>query len=266
MPLQNTDDNGLPFLTRKMLAFQEGKAFAISIETQSSRINDITLRGFTREGPFKYIHTTTADAAITTSIFRLPDMPVFVSVIDQSNSFFTGECVATVKLIIDDVAHATLCTGQVNGTKGIAWPVAQDRDSIPNGGAQNSYTSADPGAGAEVALTVPAGQTWKIIGFRLSLVTSATVANRRPHIVVIKGGGQKYDMFSSIDQVASESKVYTFAQFGDLTSQGNGNDILASIPNGLIVQSGDTIATETLNLQAGDNYGTMIVDLELFFN
>lgn len=46
---------------------------------------------------------------------------------------------------------------------------------------------ANPAAGAEVSETVPAGETWCLLGVRVTLVTSATVATRQPILTLDDG-------------------------------------------------------------------------------
>lgn len=254
-----------PFISRDQLKFQEGKMFSVSIETQSSLVATLTVRGFTKEGPFRFLHTTTSTGAVATSVFRLPDIPIFLSVIDQTALFYPGECRAVCKLIVDGVAHATLCDGLVNVLKGIAWPVPTDYPSAQGKGAAWVVTTANPNANVEISYTFVEPFAMKLKSLRFQLVTDANVANRTVHVVLTKANGVVIELLPSVAQAASLTKNYSAAPYGDNTSLNEDNDITINMPADIWIESGYIISTTTTNRQVGDNYGAMAIELEAFF-
>jgi len=60
----------IPF-SYKDLRFQEAKRVDIRVKTWASTAVTLDVLGFTKEGPFKFNHTTTADRVVSQSDFSL---------------------------------------------------------------------------------------------------------------------------------------------------------------------------------------------------
>ena len=112
----------LPFLIRKMLSFEHAATIGLRIETTATTANRILIRGATREGKFVLRHVPTADRARATENFRLPDIPLWVSVTDVDAAFKRGDLTVRVFLTIDDDILQKLCAGLVYDNLGISWP------------------------------------------------------------------------------------------------------------------------------------------------
>lgn len=83
--------------------------------------------------------------------------------------------------------------------------------AVQRGGILKVVSGADPAAGAEVSDAVPAGKTWRLHGVLLQLVTSATAATRRTHLVLDDGTTVFYRRGSNATQAASLTQNYAFA-------------------------------------------------------
>lgn len=118
-------------------------------------------------------------------------------------------------------------------------------------------SGSDPAAGAESTITVPAGEVWELIGFEVTLVTDATVANRRPRIVLDDGTTEFFRQAAGADITASLTTIVV-GSGASVASLAAG---VAHIPlaPGVILGPSYRIRTLTLNLQAGDNYGVPVV-------
>jgi hypothetical protein len=65
--------------------------------------------------------------------------------------------------------------------------------------------------------------------------------------------------------VASQTRLYTFASgIGRNSAGAQQLDIVAGLPEGLWLPAGFTIVSETLNIQAGDQWGTTRLIVELW--
>src|SRR4051794_36291420 len=73
-----------------------------------------------------------------------------------------------------------------------------------------TVTGPDPAAGAEILVTVPAGKWWLLRALRFTLVTSATVANRRPALTIDDGATEWWRWRAGVDQAASLTRLYQF--------------------------------------------------------
>lgn len=259
------DPKQLPFLTRNMLAFEQGAVFGLRITTQASTAGPLTIRGMTREGAFTLNHTTVGDGSVQTQTFNLPDIPTWVTVADESDSYYQGNAFVTLSLVYNGTIIYQMGSSFVYFPVTLSWPSVNRTDMNMNHGAFTVTSSPNPAAGSEITYTVPSGFTMRILSLTFTLVNAATAGNRRPHVVFTQTGNKIVDCFSSIDQIISENKKYTVASFGAVTDETDDNDIVIPMPHDIWLNANDTITTETTNLAAGDNYSDMVISVERFF-
>lgn len=258
-------DNGLPFLTRKQLTYQEGVTFALKIQSMSNAIVTLTIRVITKEGMSVFKHITTATGSVATNTFRISDIPILVSITDETGAFTQGGCYATLSLMQGSDKLYEMCSGFVYKLKSLSYPSNNGQDQVPGTGRLLTYTGTDPAAGAEIQEAVPTGRLWKLRSIYFKLVTDANVANRRVHIQATYAGDTFLDVYTNIDQAAGTTKYYYFSNANVGTIAENANKILGGLPDNIWVSSDDVIVTSTLNKQAGDNFGAPILQVEEFF-
>ena len=247
----------LPFLTRKMLSFEHGVAFGLRIMSQSGGGNVLTIRGATREGLFAFRHTTTGDLGLNTENFRLPDIPIFVSVIDETLELTQGEVYASLSITANGDKLFDLCSGLVYGSKSISWPATATQDALPAHGTLRTFESADPAAGAEISHQISDHVIWKFRAASVRLVAAAVAVSRRVHLVFTTTDGLLLHSFASIDQTTGQTIDYSFAEYGAVTDETDNGIILVPTPGDLYLPPLTTISTLTTNLDPGDNFGTM---------
>lgn len=255
----------VPFLIRKMLSFEHGMTIGLRVTTQAASAEILTIKGLTREGPFTLRHQTVATGDRTTEDFRLPDIPISISVFDLSAFFVQGACYASLALTINEDIIQPLGSGLVYIQHPLTWPPPLSQDWRPGGGQLRSVSSADPAAGAEISLSVDTNFTWRILGISYTLVTDATVANRTPHLVFENTAGLQLGFFAKATQPASTTVKYSCMPIGGAEILSSGIFTMIPIPKGFLMDHAFTIRTETVNLKAGDNYSLMEVWVEQFF-
>lgn len=253
---------GYPFVTRDMLAFEQGTAFTLRVSTQATVATTLTIRGLTREGVFTLRVTTTSDAVLNIENFRIPDIPISVVVVDSSTSNLQGRVFAVVNLVANGDILQELCAGYVYGPKGISYPAGSSQDMRPGGGFIDLKSSANPAAGSELTYSIPAGVSQRIKAIDLSMATDATVANRRIHIVFSMFSTRICEVFSDIDQTASTTRIYSVMSIGNIPDRLDDNDIIIPMPDNILLTGPATITTETTNFQAGDNISAANVLVE----
>ncbi len=115
---------------------------------------------------------------------------------------------------------------------------------------------ADPAAGAEVLMTVPAGVRWLVYTFTASLVDSATSGNRQVHLKVTDGANTVFTFPSLDSQKENETRTYfTIASGNDINpSMPDESKIYIPMPQ-LFLLPGYTLQTQTFNLKPTDNWG-----------
>lgn len=114
-------------------------------------------------------------------------------------------------------------------------------------------TGADPAAGAEVLVTVPAGKRWLLRSIEVQLVTDATVANRRVRFLFDDGTTEFCRVAAFTDQTASQTFEYVAAPVGGLEYSRSGV-FLVPIPP-LMLGPGHRVQTSTNGIVAGDDFG-----------
>lgn len=143
-------------------------------------------------------------------------------------------------------------------------------NSIPlNGdGSQVVKTVANPGAGNQWTATVPAGKRWKVISAVATLTTSAVVANRIPGIVLTVGGVPVFaNQWGGAGVTASLVRTILSQQGTTLGSSAgpfNSTVIPITLDYTGWLNAGDTIASTTVAMDAGDTYTNIsLVVLEI---
>jgi hypothetical protein len=128
--------------------------------------------------------------------------------------------------------------------------INQANDGFP--GTIKDFTGTDPAAGAEITETVPANAVWRWIGGLATLVTDATVADRRVHVTIDNGTSVYWEGVSTSVQAASLTNKYSI---GAPVAAAIGNVHFIPLPLDTYLVGGDRIITATDLLEAGDNWG-----------
>lgn len=146
-----------------------------------------------------------------------------------------------------------LFSGYLGQTDALSWPGVVHEGAHAAIGRVRLILGADPAAGAESVETVPAGAHWELWTWRASLVTNATVAARRVHLVLDDGANIILDLAADTDQTASLTRNYNMARWG-FAPTGTGTELYIPAPFSIHLEAGYRIRTLTTNLQAGDNW------------
>lgn len=157
-------------------------------------------------------------------------------------------------LVSSGVVLSTLVQGYVTATKRLAYPGSVVEDSLAGAGALRSLTGTDPAAGVEVSETVPTGARWRLVSVEVTLVTDATVANRRIHLFVDDGTNVYFETHNNTAQTASTTIRHSFGAGVGLVV-GDGVSAVAPLPVALLLGAGHRFRSSTSGIVAGDNFG-----------
>lgn len=117
---------------------------------------------------------------------------------------------------------------------------------------------ANPSAGADFTITVPAGLAWRVRSVFAQLVTSGTVASRQVNLVIKDDQGNIItEVAASGTQAASLTGSYTFAANEPLA--GASNTFVIPIPQDLVLPESFTIGSSTGSIQTGDQWQNITV-------
>jgi len=254
--MEPKNNQSLPFITRDMLSFEHATTFSLICRIQSDDIGPLTIRGATKEGPFtlRLEGSPSGDFAVTTHTFNLPDLPIWLSVQDEIGGFSPGNVFVAIMLGVNGVVSHGLMSGYVHQQQPLSWPQADLRPQDPFARLRTT-TGANPAAGAETSITVPAHETWRLISWDCQLVTDGNAANRIVHLKATNGGIVLFEVISATTQIASLTRNYHGNQQSVGGAAADDNDILLALPHNIILPATTTITTETTGIQATDNWG-----------
>jgi len=157
------------------------------------------------------------------------------------------------------IVLGTIVQGYVTGNQDRAWPGSPIEGSLEGDGYIRQVTGTDPAAGVEISETVPAGARWEPLTLCAAFVTSAAGGNRRPHAVFTSGVVMVLASPAPNEQGASVPSAYYWAQGTPYTPSFSGSFVPGWLPTGGQLLAGDKLGTNTINFNAGDNWGTPTV-------
>jgi hypothetical protein len=136
----------------------------------------------------------------------------------------------------------------------LMWPGDQAVD--PSGGIGNirSITGAVPGAGAEISEAVPAGARWDLLSAVFSLTTAVAVANRIVQVTLDDGANVYFRDSAAVVQAASLTNSYAVAQGQSKLAAPTTTAVIGNFPVGLTMLAGHRFRTNTVAIQAADQY------------
>lgn len=255
-----------PFLERNQLNFEHGQSFDLEISTAARVATPVEISGMTRHGAFTYSFVTTSNSLLQTTIFKIPDIPISVSVKVASGTVSVNNVYAMVYLRIAGTKNMLLCQGMLGHFYGLSWPNQPQMTGLQLRGKSTTYTLATTGLGVEFSVTIPPGQYWKIQSIYGVLHTSANIITRSAHILITHADGG-YMFLPSFGGITAG----LYAAHNWFDGAAPINDVLAnaqnmSLPHDFMLPQGTTIATVTTNYQANDEYILFAIYMEIFYS
>lgn len=171
--------------------------------------------------------------------------------------------------VVNHVLHVETATFDATGVITRQWHTAAGCIEVDNLAAAVAVASpadthpANPAAGAEISITVPAGQTWQLQDIDFTLTTSAAAGNRQVQLIIDDGVNELWRFLVTVTQAASLAYIYAF---GGATSDAavraatGVNEVLSEMDlPGITLGAGYRIRTSTVGIQAGDQYSAITV-------
>jgi hypothetical protein len=122
----------------------------------------------------------------------------------------------------------------------------------------------NPAPGAEFIITVPTNARWRLQGLEAILSTSIAAANRQMTLRAFGGVTIVFQSIQGFVEAASLSETYIFAPQMPVSNLPGLTLSTAPIPYGhfLSANNGDTLNSQTVNLQAADQYSFVQIGIE----
>ena len=255
---ENEYNLSLPFLTRRMVDFEQGAVFSIIVDLIAQSTQAIVLTGLTKAGIFTYRIVPVDVGNLETFTFGIPDIPIILSITIPPVGDPTAVNFVTAYLGINTNRIALLCQGTVSAYFGISWPNQHPPTAAQSQGEVARVTGINQAAGDEISDTVPTNQTWELLGILFTLVASSDAASRTVSIQIAQDLPLRFIRAAGTAQTASQTISYSFIPGGTtgVTVANNAQEV--AIPTGIILPPEATIISATTNLQAGDNFGAPI--------
>ena len=243
-----------PFLTRKMLAFEQGAAFSLLVHVVAHDTEAWELRGFTKEGPFTFRFLPVGDASLETFIFNIPDTPIHLSLFPGIDANASAYCYGVVHLRVNASRTYLLAQGACSFLHGICWPEQPVGNPFQLEGTIVAPAGAVPAAGAEATFTVPDNQVFEVLGVWIELTTSSTASDRTVAIIIEENSNLLSRNVAGTTQQASETQGYSFVPDGVTGVIVADESQEIKIRRGIILRPGSTLTTSTTNIQVADQF------------
>ena len=229
----------------------------LQIESWSNAAREILLRGNASGGAFAETHTTNADRSRATNTYQIHGAPEALTASPAVAGVRRGECYVRITLLADGEPVKRLVAAYLTDGKTLSWPDGVHEDFTEGAGLIRIVTGTNPAAGAEISEAVPANARWKLKGLIASLVSDATVLNRKVRFEVDDGTNVIFPTITGPNHAASSTFVYvpTAGYPVEQAAIHGANYYIFPLPMDLVLFQGYQIYTVTANIQAGDDWG-----------
>lgn len=238
-----------------------------TVAAQSYIVNYRYVDNRGRPGQNYFTHTPNTDRSLKQTSYRINFGTLVGLSIQGTQTARRGQSYANAMIgYLDNQGNAigfyTLCRGYVQTEQYLSWPYGPQSNSTEGPGIL-ATNSVSPGAGVEITITVPTGARWRIIGLRFLFTASATAVTRTPSLLVDNNGANVHTAIAGAQfatVTANNNQQYSLSRAGFTEGFLAAANIENLFENQLI--QGGRIRTSTTNLQGGDQYSSVIFEVE----
>lgn len=222
----------------------------------------VLVSGFTKAGPFSFAAEPTGTGLTEAFTFPLTDIPIAITVRSETDIIQIDQTYCNLEIQINETTAYRLAGGYISSQFGLSWPEGINTSPLDGKGLSISIAGANPAAGDEISEDVGTGKLWALRSIAFSLVADGTAANRRVFLTIVRANGTVYKVPAPAVQTASTTILYVFGLALPSVNDATSLVQTAPLPDGILLNDSDTIATETTNIQSGDNFGAPVLDVE----
>lgn len=126
-------------------------------------------------------------------------------------------------------------------------------------------TGVNPAANTECGDTVTAGHEWILRSYAVTLVRDGNAANVIPTLIFKDAGGNELlRLVVGTNITANQTVRIQASTFSTKPSDVSGTVVYLTLPLNFKLGAGYTITTSTASIQAGDNYGAPVMQVDDF--
>lgn len=256
----------LPFIVRDHLRFEGAASFDLEVITASTLATTLEITGMTREGPFRLNLITDGLTVAQTSVFRLPDVPIWLTIKTAGITASVNNVFAMAYVRANQTRLQLLCQGFVGQFGGINFPNQVPPTPLQLHGNVGRVAVTDPAAGLNWSATIPAGQYWRIHQIYFTLTTDATVATRAVRVTLRDPGATTTSIPTAATQAASLAVIYSCFKGAVAINDATANIQSFPFPQELLLAPGYIISVSTSNMQAADDYSAISIYRSIFYS
>lgn len=158
-----------------------------------------------------------------------------------------------------------LCADYITGTRAMSWPWGQTKGPGDGFGQWQTLNPSNPSAGADWTFSFNAQTRTYVRYGSAKLVTSATVANRLPRIILNPlAGNPGFQGGPSVAIPASTTAQVSFGPGLGITNA-DATSVLVPLPENAGLRTISFMQSSTVGLQAGDQWSNIVIEAEQFF-
>jgi hypothetical protein len=177
-----------------------------------------------------------------------------------------GQTFVKVELIrgigVAAIVLGTILQGYVTTNQAIGFPGSPIQNTTDAQPAVRLITGTTPAPGSEINEVVPTGARWQLVYFQAKLTTGATAGTRGPRLAFNTGTPAFIHFPASSGLAPSLNKFFAWTTNGLIGSDTSSNVSSGNIPDAAILTAGQSIATNTENLIAGDAWSNVTYGIE----
>lgn len=208
----------------------------------------------------------TAARDATTKEFSVgPGYLLNVTILVSSGAPLYGQTFVKLQVIRGLGANAivlgTVLQGYVTANQDLGWPGSPIQSSLDGNPTPRTVAGTTPAVGTDFFDLVPTGATWELLMIRGIYQASAVVGNRSPFLKLSLSGATFLNIEPQYNILANQLSVQYWAQ--GLNASGVGNLFVQNItlPARPILRSGSDIQTQTVGMDAGDAWSSIVYDV-----
>jgi hypothetical protein len=210
--------------------------------------------------------TPTSDASVTMQDFALAEGLLFnVTAFASAGAPVLGQTFVRVQLLQGSgtpaTILATLVADYVTTNQGPGYPASPVRTSLDSGGYERVVLGTMPGAGLNIAETVPTGRRWQILNIFAGFSTNATPAGRYTQCAIGDPVGTKIFAPCPTAQPASSGWFYAFGAGAATLLDAITGRFQVGLPVTVLALDTATIALQAQFIQAGDQWSAPVLSV-----
>jgi hypothetical protein len=182
----------------------------------------------------------------------------------QRGALYVQVSVKRGRGLLDQTSGDLICEGYPGGLYLLSYPPPTRDAPDSSAGLTRSVTVANPAAGADWSVTVPAGVQWVLQRVRAVLTTAAGGGNRTPDLQILDAAANLVlEAPGGANQAGGLTESWVWST-GATTTTTAGSTNMVNLPTNVRLLPNWVVRTVTANLAAGDQWSSIVLSVVEF--